>query len=332
MSNLALNSFEFHTSLASLHIYTMINLIFNITNVMRNAIFLTLMLIAFVGFNPAWGQSGKKRIQPGKMYNAQDTLFAPSYGFTSYVPAGWIGTLPRESEVFLLTTGSNGFGEIFVFGRASTDLNQLSELWKQGVDVTETLRLKAIDPKVSGQILQSEVVADGNYVSTKSRAFAATKCGNKGTCITVLALATEGSYESISGAALEFLEKGTFQEPSFPSPYENFDWQKFLSNKLMITYDEVMGGAKQTQINLCENGTFAANVKKRGIMRNTNPEYKNRMSGDWTVMGAGPEANLHLTFNKKGLSPLTVPLTLRDEELYVGMDRYYASEATGCKK
>ncbi|MCL6260065.1 hypothetical protein M3O96_13270 [Aquiflexum sp. TKW24L] len=299
---------------------------------MRNAILLTIILIAVVVFNPALGQANKKRIQPGRMYNAQDTLFAPSYGFTSYVPAGWIGTLPRESEVFLLTTGSNGFGEIFVFGRAATDLNQLSELWKQGVDVTETLRLKAIDPKISGQILQSEVVADGNFVGNKSRAFAATKCGNQGTCITVLAVATEGSYESIAGAALEFLEKGTFEVPSFPSPYENFDWQKFLANKLMITYDEVLGGARQTQINLCENGTFSANVKKKGIMRKTNPEYKNRMSGNWTVMGEGPEAILNLTFTKKGLSPLTVPLTLRDEGLYVGDERYYASEATECNR
>jgi len=299
---------------------------------MRNAISFIIFLIAATVFHPAWGQSSKKKIQPGRMYNSLDTLYAPSYGFTSQVPVGWVGTLPRESEVFLLTTGNGGFGEMYVFGRAATDLQQLLELWKQGVDVTDKLRLKAIDPKVSGQILQSEVVADGDYVQRKSRAFAATKCGNQGTCITVLAVGTEESYANVSNAALEFLQKGTFEVPSFASPYENFDWKEFLSNKLMITYDEVLGGARQTQINLCEDGTFSANVKKRGIMRNTNPEYKNRMSGTWTVVGDGPEATLNLTFNKKGLSPLTVPLTLRDEELYVGDERYYASEATGCKK
>jgi hypothetical protein len=266
------------------------------------------------------------------MYNSQDTLFSPSYGFTSQVPVGWVGTLPRETEVFLLTTGNGGFGEIFVFGRAEVDLPQLSELWKEGVDVTDNLRLKALDPKISNQILQSEVIADGNYVQRQSRAFAATKCGNQGTCITVLAVGSEESYDNVSKAALELLQNGTFESPSFESPYENFDWKEFLSNKLMITYDEVLGGARQTQINLCENGTFSANVKKRGIMRNVNPEYKNRMRGSWTVEGKGPDAMLNLTFDKKGLSPLTVPLTLKDEELFVGDERYYASEATGCKK
>lgn len=299
---------------------------------MKNAISLIIILVAAFIYFPVSGQSAKKRIQPGRMYNSLDTLYAPSYGFTSQVPVGWIGTLPRESEVFLLTSSKGSFGEIYVFGRATTDLQQLSELWKQGVEVTETLKLKAIDPKISGQLLQSEVEAVGNYVKNQNKAFAATKCGNQGTCITILAVGTEESYEAVSGAALEFLEKGTFAVPSFESPFENFDWKEFLSNKLMITYDQVVGGARQTQINLCENGTFSANVKKRGIMRNVNPEYKNRMSGSWTVVGEGPQATLNLTFNKKGLSPLSVPLTLKEEALYVGEERYYASEATGCKK
>jgi hypothetical protein len=298
---------------------------------MRNILILVILLFFSILFNPAFGQTPKKRIQPGKMYNSGDTLYAPTYGFTSQVPDGWIGTLPRESEVFLLSKGNNGFGEIFVFGRASTDLEQLSELWKQGVDVTETLRLKAIDPQISDKLLQSEVVADGNYVERNTRAFAATKCGNEGTCITVLAVGTEDSYGSVTEAALAFLENSTFEKPSFESPYENFDWQAFLSNKLMISYDEVRGGARQTQISLCEGGSFSANVKKKGIMKDTNPDYKNKMSGNWTVKGEGPEATLHLTFTKKGLSPLTVSLSLREEELYVGEERYYASEATSCK-
>jgi hypothetical protein len=301
------------------------------TAFMRNITILAIILIGVLFHFPALAQSGKKKIQPGRMYNSLDTLYAPSYGFTSQVPAGWIGTLPRESEVFLLTASNGPFGEIFVFGRTSTDLQQLAELWKQGVDVTETVRLKAIDPKISEQLLQSEVVAEGNYVQNNNKAFAATKCGNQGTCITILAVGTEESYDVVSEAALEFLQKGSFDVPSFESPYENFDWKEFLSNKLMITYDEVLGGARQTQITLCENGTFSANVKKKGIMKETNPEYKNKMSGNWTVKGEGPEATLNLTFTKKGLSPMTVPLTLKDEELYVGDERYYASQATGCK-
>lgn len=299
---------------------------------MKTTFILALVLLGMAFSIPVIGQSAKKRIQPGRMYNSQDTLFSPRFGFSSQVPVGWIGTLPRESEVFLLTSVDGSSGEIFIFGRAATDLFQLAEVWKQGVDVTETLRLKAVDPKVSGSVLKSEVIAEGGYLQNQNKAFAATKCGDQGTCITILAVGTEQSYQSVSAAAMELLDKGTFIVPSIESPYENFDWKEFLSNKLMITYDQVVGGARQTQINLCEDGTFSAKVKKRGIMRNVNPEYKNRMSGTWTVVGEGPQATLNLTFNKKGLSPLSVPLTLKEEALFVGEERYYASEATGCKK
>jgi hypothetical protein len=93
---------------------------------MRNILILAAILTGASFCNPVVGQSAKKRIQPGRMYNSQDTLFSPSYGFTSQVPVGWVGTLPRETEVFLLTTGNGGFGEIYVFGRAAVDLQQLS--------------------------------------------------------------------------------------------------------------------------------------------------------------------------------------------------------------
>lgn len=298
---------------------------------MRYNLSLSIFLIVTLFHIPSFAQSGKKRVEPGKMYNSLDTLYAPSFGFTSQVPGGWVGALPRESEVFLLTSGNGSFGEIYVFGRETTDLQQLSDLWVEGVEITDNLKLKAISPKISDQTLQSEVVADGNYVRRQSRAFAATKCGNQGACITVLAVGKADDFQYVAGVALEFLQKGTFEVPSFESPYENFDWKEFLSNKMLISYNEVIGGARQTQITLCEDGTFAANVKKRGILKNINPEYRNNMSGNWTVVGEGPEAILNLTFTKKGLSPLTVPLSLKEEELFVEDERYYASGATGCK-
>lgn len=47
-------------------------------------------------------QKKKVRLQPGKMYEPGETLYAPRFGFIAKVPEGWEGILPRESEVFLL--------------------------------------------------------------------------------------------------------------------------------------------------------------------------------------------------------------------------------------
>ena len=50
--------------------------------------FITLLLIACI--QPSFGQK-KNRIQPGRMYAAGETLFAPRFGFSATVPEGWEG-------------------------------------------------------------------------------------------------------------------------------------------------------------------------------------------------------------------------------------------------
>jgi hypothetical protein len=297
---------------------------------MKNYFFLLLFILAFSNSFQAFSQKVKNRIEPGVMYSGGDLLYAPRYGFTSKVPNGWVGTLPRETEVFLLNLSTGQFGEIFVFGRPSIDLNQLSEEWKAGVDVTETIRLQAIDPQLSDNMLSSEAKAVGNYIPTKKRAFAAVRCGDTGTCVTVLAVSQDDNFEEVSKAAKELLSSGTFDAPREIDPYEDFDWKEFLSNKMLIVYNDFQGGEQSTRVNLCEDGSFNAKVKKKGIMKDFNPEYKGNMVGSWSVESNNAEAVLSVTFSKKDLSPLTVQMKFEKEELYVNGERFYASRSEKC--
>lgn len=297
---------------------------------MKNYFFLLLFILTFSTSFQAFSQKVKNRIEPGIMYSAGDSLYAPRYGFTSKVPNGWVGTLPRETEVFLLNLSTGQFGEIFVFGRPTVDLNQLSEEWKAGVDVTETIRLQAIDPQISDNMLSSEAMAVGNFIPTKKRAFAAIRCGGTGTCITVLAVSQEDNFDKVSKAAEEFLANATFNTPREIDPYEDFDWKEFLSNKLLIVYNDFQGGNQSTRVNFCEDGSFSAKVKKKGIMKEFNPQYKGNMVGSWSVESNNSEAVLNLTFSKKDLAPLTFQLKFEDEELYVNEERFYASRSEKC--
>jgi hypothetical protein len=279
----------------------------------------------------SFSQSGKNRIQPGIMYQEGESLYAPRLGFQASVPSGWVGNLPRESEVFLLMSSlPEIFGEIFVFGREEIDLNELAERWKVGENVTETIRLQAVSPTVGEDLLSSEVRVVGNNVNPEYRGFAASRCGGDGYCVTILAISNQKSYESVRDTALEFLTLAVFEEPSNVSPYVDFDWKAFLSNKLMISYTELRQGAKQTQINLCGNGAFNANVRKKGIMRDVNPQYKGNMRGKWSVEGIGPKAVLVLTFETKNLPPLRINLKIEEEQIYANEERYYASGSVKC--
>jgi hypothetical protein len=295
-----------------------------------NRTFSLAFLLGILTFSQTlFAQNLKNRIQPGKMYNAGDSIYTPRYGFSGQIPQGWVGVLPRETEVFLLNSTSGTFGEIFVFGREKVDLALLAETWKTGVDVSETVRLKATDPTIEGDLLYSHTEAVGNYLPPKNyRAFAATRCGDA--CITVLAISEDTNAEAASQAALELLKTAVLSTPKEIDPYQDFDWKEFLSGKLLIAFEGFTGGKQQTKVNLCEDGSFRAQISKKGMMKDSNPDYKGGMKGSWTVEGKNSEATLTLTFEKKDLAPFVANLKFVDEELYINDERHYASQTEKC--
>src|SRR5687767_581778 len=98
-----------------------------------------IILLAITCCNSIYAQK-KNRIEPGRMYSAGETLFAPRFGFIAKVPEGWEGMLPRENEVFLLTTTTTTYGEIYVFGRLEGDLSVMAEAWSKGFNLSETIK------------------------------------------------------------------------------------------------------------------------------------------------------------------------------------------------
>src|SRR5262245_32793805 len=101
------------------------------------------ILISLLFLVPLIGFSQKaKRLQPGKLYSAGDTLFAPRLGFKAVVPSGFQGLLPRETEVFLLNSETSA-AEIFVFAREQGTLEGLKRDWDAGVDMDNNFKLKA---------------------------------------------------------------------------------------------------------------------------------------------------------------------------------------------
>ncbi len=274
-------------------------------------------------------QNIKNRIEPGKMYNAGDSVYTPRYGFSGRIPEGWAGVLPRETEVFLLNSTTGSFGEIFIFGREKIDLAQLAEDWKAGVNISETITLKATDPIIDGDLLYSHAEAVGNYLPSKNyRAFAATRCGEA--CITVLAISEESNSETTFGTALELLKTAVLSSPKEIDPYEGFDWKGFLSGKLLVAFEGFTGGKQHTEVTLCENGSFVAKISKKGMIEDSNPNYKGRMKGSWLVEGNNSQARLTLIFEEKNLPPFEANLEFVDEELYINGERHYASQAKKC--
>jgi hypothetical protein len=276
-------------------------------------------------------QKKKIRLQPGKMYEAGETLYAPRFGFTAKVPAGWEGILPRESEVFLLSTTTATYGEIFVFGTDHGDLNTMKTNWAKGVDLSESIRMKAINPTIEDGVLSCEITAEGEYVNKGNKGFAVARCSPSGPCVTTLMVAPVQFYESVKTTVTNFMKESSFEPPSNISQYEDFDWQDFLSNKVLVTYASAHGGSKETMIHLCKDGSFIANIKKKGFFKDQNPAYKGNLSGQWEAKGDGEKATLQFIFSNKSLSPIEVPLTIKDEKVTSNGERYFVGTSDKCQ-
>lgn len=291
-----------------------------------------LLCLIFVGLSfQGFSQQKKSRLQPGRMYEAGETLYAPRFGFIAKVPVGWEGVLPRESEVFLLTTTTSTYGEIFVFGREHGDLITIRETWMKGVDLSETIRIKAIKPTIQDDLLFSEITAEGEYINKGFKGFVISRCSPSGPCVTTLMTAPEQYFETVTNTVTEFMKNSTFEAPSNASPYADFDWQDFLANKVLVTYASAQGGSKENMIHLCRDGSFTATLKKKGFFKDQNPAYKGNLSGQWSAKGDGEKATLQFIFSNKSLSPVEVPLTINDEKVMSNGDRYFVGKSDKCK-
>lgn len=297
---------------------------------MKFSTILTCLLLVTLTFQGN-AQKKKTRLQPGKMYEAGETLYAPRFGFTAKVPEGWEGILPRESEVFLLSTTTSTYGEIFVFGTEHGDLNSMLNNWNKGVALSESIRMKAINPTIQDGLLSCEITAEGEYVNKGFKGFAAARCSPSGPCVTTLMIAPPQYYESVKNTVTNFMKSSAFEAPSNASPYEDFDWQDFLSDKVLVTYASAEGGSKENMIHLCKDGSFTANLKKKGFFKEQNPAYKGNLSGQWTAKGDGEKATLQFIFTNKSLSPIEVPLIINDEKITSNGERYFVGNSDKCK-
>jgi len=295
--------------------------------VIKSLICLLLVVFAF----QSTAQKKKSRLQPGKMYEAGETLYAPRFGFSATVPVGWEGVLPRESEVFLLTTTTATYGEIFVFGRERSDLNALKTMWTKGVDLSETIRLKAVNITEQDGMLTTEIIGDGEYVNKGYKGFVVARCSPSGPCVMTFMIAPIQFYESVKNTVTEFMKTGTFEPPSNISQYVDFDWQEFLSNKVLVTYASAEGGSKETMIHLCKDGSFTASIKKKGFFKEQNPGYKGTMSGQWTAKGDGENATVQFIFANKSLPPIEVVLTIKDDKVLSNGERYFVGKSDKCQ-
>jgi hypothetical protein len=277
----------------------------------------------------------KKRLQPGKLYEPGEKIYAPRYGVNTVIPEGWEGTLPRETEIFLLMPNTTDYGgEVFTFVSDKKDIASLKENWLKGTNLSETIVIKANNEVgMDGDMIFAEVVPVGQAVNKGYKGFVAAKCSSYGPCISSLGIAPVQFYDKIKTAVTSFMGNMTFTEPSNVSIYADFNWKEFLSGKMLIALLGIesgsQSGTKENEFHLCKDGTFRSFIKKRGAMKQFNPEYSGHQSGTWSTESVGDNGILKLDFKKLGA--VEVPMTIKDDQIFINDERYFAADSDKCK-
>jgi hypothetical protein len=278
-----------------------------------------------------YAQLPSNRIKPGIMYHAGDTVRLPRIGLSTRIPEGWSGVLPRDTEVFLLMPENNSVGEIYVVLNEKADLQVQRKLWESGMDLAEGLRLQR-DGEISTRgtdVIGTMAKLVGNSANNQAKIYLEAKCSPNGFCVSYVSTSDAVSFENVKKALQQFVDNTVFSKPSNESPYKNFDWKKFLSGKILLSFGYENNSKREDQVNLCEDGTFHSTLTRTGIFKDQAKGYQGKKRGKWDVRSNGERATLTFTFDK--VPPVDVEIEAREEEVYVKGIRYFVGESEGCE-
>jgi hypothetical protein len=285
-------------------------------------IFLTVLLTAV---------QAQERVQPGRLYQAGDRIVSPKYGFNAVIPEGWSGFLPQGTEIFSLNKNDGTSGEVLVFARENSDLQTLQSAWGNGMDLTSSIHIKAAEVEQEGDMIYADVIGEGENLNAANKLFIIARCGGYGPCVTLLMATPEQFYEGIRNEMLAMMKNGSFSEPGDRDIYVNFDWQQFLSNKMLVAFELQELSKSQNVIDLCGDGTFSSNVRQSGWFNQGDTSYKGKNKGSWSVSSTGPQTILRLEFADNKLAPLDIEMRIEDEKVFANGRRYYAGYSQKCE-
>lgn len=290
---------------------------------------LLLLPVLFVVSN-AFGQLPTNRMSAGVMHYAGDTVRSIRLGLYAIVPPGWKAVLPRDTEVVVMVPEDNSSSSsMYVLLNNDMTLAQQKINLEQGFSLAEGLNVVPDGPVTqrTDEVVATKAKLSGAHANEKAKFYIESKCNPVGYCLAFVLQSDAASIEKGTTALKQLVDNVVFQDMSHISPYANFDWKAFLSNKLLLRFRRDASGKQEDELELCENGTFKSNITRSGAFQ-VSKEYTGKNKGTWSLTSNNDKATITLTFKK--LKPITLEVQGKDEEIYVNGHRYFVGESENC--
>ena len=286
--------------------------------------FFQCLLASFFLLNTAL--SAQERVQPNKGYLAGETIESPLYGIKLVLPDHWNGFLARDTEVFTLNSDTTLETSIMIFP-SEENLKAIESRWNSKVELSPGMELIPSEPpRIRDGKLKSEFTFSGDQTRM---GYSLAQCGDFGFCYTAFLIINKSSGPKYQGVLDKLSEHIGFFAPTLTSIYGDYNWADQLKGKYVVTYETAGYSVKQNHLWLCEDGTFQARIKRKGGFKGSTGKYKGKLRGTYQIEGIGANGKILLNFEK--LSPLELPLEIRDDVVYMNGLRYSISEHNQCK-
>ena len=257
---------------------------------------------------------------------AGDTIQSPLYGIQLVLPAHWNGFLTQGTEVFSLSSDTTMETTLMIFP-SEEDLKAIEKRWNGHVELSPGVDILPVEPpKISNGKLQSEFSFSGNE---NRMGYSIAQCGDYGFCYTAFLITNKAKGAYYKSTMEKLSQHISFFEPTLTDFYGDYQWAEELKNKYMVTYESAGYSTKQNHLWLCEDGTFQAQIKRKGGFKGTTGNYRGKQKGTYQIEGIGSTGKIVLNFEK--LSPIELPLEIKEEVIFMNGLRYSVQENTKCK-
>ncbi len=261
------------------------------------------------------------------MYEAGEHIYGAQSGAASVVPQGWVGLLPRDSEIFLLMPTNGLNGEIYVLADSGVTEEQHKQAWLAGLELDNGNVLRS-DGKIFKRNGNLASFARLDEPTEPLTAYIEARCGPHGYCLSALLLADPAHQEELLPGFYAFMDSLRWRAPNQGNEYAGFNWHDFLAGKHLINYAHVRQGKDESDLWLCPDGTFRTRLKRTGLQKGEAGAYKGTHRGTWQIEDVGASGILHLNYEK--LPPLEVEISIKDDRVFINGNRFLVIRAENC--
>ena len=270
-----------------------------------------------------------KPLRAGVTYQGGETVEAQDHGVSIQVPKGWSGTLPAQSEFFILQN-TRGAGVVLVY--------------------VDKIELKELKQKISSPIPADQFLLRPNTALKKtnlgwSMRYSITPASDRFSAAQVLAihrhhtaLAFIELSPKVHTAPTNVLKRLAESARIAKRASVNQDkanqagpnaWRTYMSGRHVIRYFTSSGYTEETHLWLCSNGQFFDSMETGGNSGGASGASAGRNVGTWSATGQ-THANGQLILRYSNGQGSTHDLALSNRKLYIDNKQWLRDKNTRC--